>query len=49
MLEVKMQSTETGRVWDEIIHSTDLPEVELKCKLHGIKIISIFPACNPEA
>lgn len=49
MLEITLKSIETERVWDEIIHSTDLPEVELQCKLHRIRIINIFPACNPEA
>lgn len=48
MLEVTMQSTETGRVWDEIIHASDLPELKTKCLLYRIRILNIYPASVPQ-
>jgi len=42
MLELTLESKDTGRVWNEVILKEDWEETKQKCAEYKIKILSVF-------
>jgi hypothetical protein len=48
MLELTLESKDSGRIWNEVIPKEDWEETKQKCAEYKIKILSVFDVSLPD-